>query len=248
MNVFRPRALAALFAAATLISCGDGIAPVPEPELEQALDQLSDAEALASPGVTMMGGISSGPATGGAAACLFNSSNKRFECPQVTLNGLTIARYFQLLDATGAPQSAWGENVVAIRNVSDVSGTPPGGPGAPSVQMTSHDESTLSGLRADTKTLTGTGTSTFTFSGQTPLVMNMTRTTNLTLPPQPGPNSYPTGTISMTMAIQGAPTTPSTMTMTYNGTSTVTMTSTTGSLTQTCTMNLASPQTPPVCS
>jgi hypothetical protein len=245
MNVVRPRALVALFAAATLVSCGESTSPLPEPELDDALEQMTEAQEAAGPAMAMLGGAPVPSADVGL--CPYNSSNQRFVCPQVTLNGITLSRYYQLLDASGAAQSAWGADIVAIRSVTDASGTftsPTPGSG---MQITQHDESTLSGLRAATKTLTGTGTATFTVTatGADPMVVNMTRATNLTLPPEPGPNAYPTGTVAMTSSIQGLATTTN-MTMTFNGTSTVSMTSTTGPITQTCTMNLAT-QAPPVC-
>lgn len=242
------RVLAVLYVGALLASCGESTAPPAlDPELDEALEQMTDAEALAAPGIAMMGGTAP-PVPGDHGLCPYNSGNQRFVCPAFTASGVTINRYYQLLDASGGPQSAWGTNVVGIRNVVDMSGTLSGAGTPPnSMQITSHDESTLSGIRSATRTLTGTGTSTFTvtLTGGSPSVISMTRTTNLTLP-EPGPASYPTGTISMTSSLQGSSVT-NTMTITYNGTSTATLTRNFGGITQTCTLNLATPQTPPLC-
>jgi hypothetical protein len=247
----RSRALVALLSAAAFAGCTESIGPITDPDLDEALDEIAAAEALAAPGVSMMGGTPA-PSPGAPVPCVYNASNKRFECPSVTMNGVTMTRYYQLLDAGGAPQSSMSTSVVAIKNVMDASGTltpPPSIPNAVPVQMTSHDESTLSGLRSETKTMTGTGTSAYTVTppGGVASTSRMTRSTNLTLP-KPAPDVYPTGTITMAMSIDPSTTPVMTMTMTYNGTSIVTMTSTMSGTTRTCTHDLKSPQTPPVCS
>ena len=239
------RLLFATFGVAALVSCGDSTAPTPVPDLDEALDALSGAQGLAAPGIAMMGGMVA-PRSSGPTTCAFNASNSRFECQPVSSGGMTMTRYYQLLDANGAPQPAWNTNVVAIKNVMDRSGTM--SMAAPiTVQMTGHDESTLSGLRSEIRTLTGTGTSSFTTTSATGTsTSNMTQTTNLTLP-TPGPDAYPTGTITMTMTTAGSSSPGVTMTMTYDGTSKVTMTTNIGGLTQTCTLDMNTPQTAPVC-
>ena len=249
MKIDRLRALSVVAGAVLVVSCNETTAPLPEPDLDDALEELAAAEGVNATGTAMMGGISAPPA-GAPAPCVYNSGNQRFECPAITMEGLTMTRYYQLLDASGAAQSAWGTNVVAVKHVMDASGTRTISLNQQQLTttMTSHDESTISGLRSETRTLTGSGTSTFTTtSAQGSNTSNMTRTTNLTLP-RPAPDAYPTGTSTMTMTVPGSSAPVMTMTMTYDGTSVVKMTSTFGTTTRTCTMDLKSPQTQPVCS
>ena len=248
MRSNRFRAVIAACATALIASCNESTAPVIDPELDTALDELAAAEALAGPGLAMAGAMPT-PASSGPVVCPYNSGNKRFECPSITIEGMTMTRYYQLLDAGGAAQPSFNANVVAIRNVMDVTGTRTlTGTTPATMQMTSHEESTLSGLKSETKTLTGNGTSTSTVTfAQGSTSSTMTRTTNLSLP-KPGPDAYPTGTTVMNMTVVGSPSPALTITMTFDGTSKVKMTSTAGgNPLQTCIFDLKTPQTQPVC-
>jgi hypothetical protein len=230
-------------------ACRESTAPDPGAGLEDALVQVASAEVLAAPGVALMGGIAA-PASTGPNACTFSASSRRFECPEHSNGGFTIDRYYELLDASGAPRSEWSTSVVAIRNVADVSANltldtpPPLGP--VSLVLSAHDESTLSGLQSPTQTITGTSTSnTTTTSGLGTRVANSTRSMNLTMPPRGSSSVYPTGTITMTSVANGQPNA-TTVTMTYNGTPIVLMTMQ-GGMTVHCTFDLSTPGVPPVC-
>jgi hypothetical protein len=238
-----------LLGAVVVAGCGDSTSPVMDPALEAALNELTDAQESLAIVIFNMGGHYV-PSAGKLGICPYNSGDKRFVCPDTTVSGITLSRSYQLLDATGAAQSVWGTNVVAIRSVTDAAGTFPDPSPWSSTHMTRRDEYTLSGLGSDTRTLTGTGTSTVNVSdavGSGASITNMTRTTNLTLPPETGPNTYPTGTITAAMTVQRVQLTSSTKTVTFDGTPTATMVTVNGSLTQTCTMNLASPTSALVC-
>lgn len=231
-------------------ACRESTAPDTSASLDDALVQMASADALAGPGVALMGGIAA-PASTGPNACAFIASSRRFECPEHSAGGFTIDRYYELLDASGALLSEWSSAVVAIRNVADVSAsltrdTPPLGP--VSLVLSAHDESTLSGLQSPTQVLTGTSTSnTTTTSSLGTQVVNSTRTMNLALPPRGSSSLYPTGTITMNSVVNGHPGA-TTMTMTYNGTSIVTMAmATPGGMTVRCTLDLSRPGVPPVC-
>jgi hypothetical protein len=214
--------------------------------LEDALVRVTTGDALIPP-IAGIGPVTVG-ATGGPPACTYSATSQRFDCADVERNGITLRRYYVLLDATGAPQSEWGVNVVAIRNVVDITGRLSALPGPLSgtIDYVGHDESTLGALRSETQTLTGSGTTAMTYSfGDSSFTSNSTRTTSLTLPRARG--SYPTGTISMTNVI--APGLTTTSIITYNGTSVARITvSHNGGPGMTCTIDLAAPSTPPVCS
>ncbi len=231
-------------------ACRDSTAPDTGASLDDALVQMASADALAGPGVALMGGIAA-PASTGPNACAFSVSSRRFECPEHSNGGFTIDRYYELLDASGAPLSGWSSAVVAIRNVADVSAnltrdTPLLGP--VSLVLSAHDESTLSGLQSPTQVLTGTSTSnTTTSSSLGTQVVNGTRSMNLAMPPRGSSSMYPSGTITMNSVVTGHPGA-TTMTMTYNGTPVVTMSmAMAGGPAITCTLDLSRPGVPPVC-
>jgi hypothetical protein len=91
----------------------------------------------------------------------------------------------------------------------------------------------------------GTANLSLTASGQTFNVTTSHTITNLVLPPEPGPGAYPvSGSITTTAS---APQVNFSATMTFNGTSTVTIVATMNGQSQSCTYNLATPETPAVC-
>lgn len=249
------RAVSLLVACAVLAACGDGTAPKPSiVTVDTLLAEISEAQAFGAAGLGLgVGTVAFGPMP--TRACSYNDSNQRFECSPMTVDGLTASRYYQLLDAAGAPQSAFNRTTTAaIRSVSDMSGTidtPASGPEpASSFTITAHDDQTLGGLLTGTHVLNGTGTSTidFTSGGISFTINSQSTTTNLVLPRRGSRNAYPTSG-SMAFSISS----PSdgidiSLVMTFNGTSTVTMTISSSGVTQTCTFDLAKPSTAPVCS
>ena len=182
-----------------------------------------------------------------------NGSNKRFECPSTTANGVTFTMYYQLLDGSNNAVSSFdAKTVAAIHTVSDVSGTiaSPAGSPTSAITLTGHDDATISGLLTATHTLSSTGTSaeSFTLGGQ-PFNVATSQTTNLQFPKTGLKNQYPTGTMAMDITASGAgmPAGTSHVTMTFNGTSTVTMSFSGGGFTQTCTLDLAKASAVPNC-
>jgi hypothetical protein len=247
-SMFTTRSHLAILATAlfAMWSCGEPTAPADDMTLEDALDRVTAGDALIPP----MVGFGPAPVgvTGGPPDCEYNVTSQRFECADIARNGVTLSRYYVLLDATGAPQSAWSASVVAIRNVVDITGRLPLPPGllSATVDYVGHDESTLSGLRSETQTLTGSGTTAITYAfADSSITSNSTRTTNLSLPR--GPGGYPTGTISTSQTIAPGLTTESIIT--YNGTSVATIRVThNGRESMTCTFDMAARSIPPVCS
>lgn len=238
--------VAALLAAA---ACRDSTGPGEAGSLEDALEQVTKTgETLALPGVTMMGGMPAPIVSGAATPCAYNAATRSFDCPTVDVSDVSVTRSYQLLDASGTPQAAWGPAVVAIRNTSDMEGTLSPVAGM-TLQVTSHDESTLSGLQSNTQALTGTSTSTMIMtSGGETLTSHVTRSTNLTFTRSSAAMSYPSGTITMATTTEGTYASSHSMTMTFDGTSRVRMAmSLGGGITITCTYDMATPGAAPAC-
>lgn len=267
-----PNRLAALIVSAVLTSaCSDGTTePVEQSaELTQLLSQVS---APAAPtGLEASLGLAA-PALS-PANCSYATASQSFACPSQTFNGITVARSFQLLTASGTPQSSFTADVVSIRVTTDLSGTvppppaPPVVPNAPPITLGSttiarHEVLTLTGLAAgQQRRLNGTANSTM---ASTMTVAGITTSVNSTgvdtlsnivvpaTPPTAGPAFPLSGTAIHveTVSIGGiAPfSSTSRMVTTFNGTSTVTFTLTSAGITRTCTVNLAAAPPAPVCS
>lgn len=262
-TIRRSAPLAAALALAA--GCSDSTAPVSPTPLPELLGQLNAPAAPA--------GVLTDPATLAGtivpASCTWAAASQSFACAPQAFGGVTATRSYQLLDAAGAPQPAYGAAVVAIRLTTDVSGTvtPPAIPGAPQLSagpatITRHEVMTIRGLAANSqRTLDGTASTSlrasFT-SGSTTVPVTITgadTVSGLTLAATPGRNGqprYPLGgkTIHVEqLAIGGsAPLNTSVRAvMTFNGTGTATMSLTTGLTTRVCTVNLAEPGRLPSC-
>lgn len=252
------RVLWLVVAAASLAACGDGTAPArPDATVDSLLADVSAIDSYSAMGTTMLG-VPPVPTTRTAsAACVFVAASQSFECPPVTSGGMTAKRTYQLLDATGKPQSAFDQaTTAAIRTIMDLSGTmvPREGTTPPfTVTIASHSDQTLSGLLTSTRTVNGTGnsTATITSQGTTFTVTSTQKTESLVLPARGSASPYPSSgkiTVATTMpGLLGTGTRTSTMVMTYNGTSTMTMTMTTDGRTITCLIDMSKPGTPPTC-
>lgn len=255
----------AVFAAFALAACGgdsDPIAPqypevpqgpeVPGPggpsvSLDEVLDQLGDVSMYAAAG---MAGLGVTPAAGlpaaSTTACPYDAAAKYFICPTQSQNGITVGVRYQLLNAGGAPLAQLDASLASLRYVVDVDGAIDLG-GGNVLAIDSHDEQLLTGLQTATRVVNGTGATDLsaTASGQN-LSVTVTRAINsLVLPSEPGPNAYPTsGSITTSATAEGIA---FTSTMTFDGTSMVTIVNTVNGTPQTCTFDLASPETPPAC-
>jgi len=217
--------------------------------LDEVLSQLNTVGMYATAGLAPIGVT---PGFGASAptttACPYDAASQYFVCPAYTANGITLAARYQLLTAGGTPMPAFDPATVSsIRYMVDVNGALDTGDGT-IINIASHDEQTVSGLQTTTRTVNGSGTTdlSMTIEGQTVAIATTRAISNLVLPAQPGPNAYPaSGSITTTATAEGVS---FTSTMTFNGTSTVTIVSTLDGQTQTCTFNLATPETPAVCS
>ncbi len=228
------------------VSCSESTAPTLEADVEEALEQLASIDELTGGATTLLGGVTL-PRHAAPGVCPFNPGTQRFVCPSATAQGITMSRYYQLLDATGAPQPGFNANVTAIHSVHERDGTITGNAGglAFTIVIDDEDDLTLSGLQSTTRTLTGTSTTLWTQT--TPhetVTYTGTRATELIFPASGG---YPTGTIT-TQVTSSTSSGLSTATITYNGTSVVTLTAALGAQTVNCTMNLATPSAPANCS
>lgn len=217
--------------------------------LDEVLNQLNTVGSYAGAGLVGLG-VAPAPDASmpSATACPYDATTTYFVCPTQTADGLTINTRYQLLTSGGVPMAAFNSATVSsLRYVVDVEGAIDVGDGT-SISIDSHDEQTLSGLQTTTRVVNGTGTTdlSMTADGQTFAVATTRAINNLVLPYEPGPNAYPaSGSITTTATADQVS---FTSTITFHGTSTVTIVSTLNGSTQSCTFNLATPETPPVCS
>ena len=252
------RAASLVAACAVLAACGDGTAPKLSPvTVDTLLAELGETQALGTPGLIFAGPTALGALPTSASACPYNSSNQRFVCAPLIMGGLTTNRYYQLLDAQGAPQGEFNRaSTEAFRTVADVEGSididiPTDGftlASAITLTVASHEDQTLSGLLSGTHTLNGSGNSTLTFvGGGLPGGFTSSWTTSdLVLRKRGIRSKYPqSGSIAVNTSFDGDVT--SIVTMTFNGTSIMTMTIESGGITTTCTVNLANPEAFPSC-
>jgi hypothetical protein len=246
-------------ACAILAACGDSTSPKVVPvTVDSLLADIGEASELGATGLELAGAgaFGSSAAMPSADQCPYNSTTQRFVCPAMSVNGLTINRFFQLLNAADQPQSAFAPaTTAAIRTVTDVSGTVTStfGGVTTTTELSSHEDHTLSGLLGAKYTLNGNGTTAATTNagGMTFDVNSVQKITNLVMPKHGSENRYPeSGSIAMDVTISGlvgdAEHTVN-ITLTFNGTSTVTMTLKAGGVTQTCTFDMSSPTSPASC-
>jgi len=102
----------------------------------------------------------------GPSGCAFASDSQQFVCPGGTLDGVTLTRSYQLFDASGAPQPAYGASTAAWR-VSAHASTGPLAPtvgaaslpthyGPAGVALNAQMTMRVGGLRTATDTIDGT--------------------------------------------------------------------------------------------
>ena len=216
-------------------SCGDSTDPTPV-ELSLA-SVLADASMGTHASSAASSVATSAPvASFSASGCPYVAATQRFVCPVITANNLTVNVYYQLLDASGGTQAAFGPTTTAsLRVVRDVAGTTT--LNGVSAAITEHHESVLSGLQTQTRVLNGTGTGSAVTSLAT---IGMTQTiTNVTFPPRSSVTRYPTsGTIAT--HVNYPIVTDTDVTITFNGTALASVVIT-GTGAATCTLNLANP-------
>lgn len=247
-----------------LAACSDGgVEPVEtRAELSQLLAQATASGAPA-------GLITGLPLLGAPAGCAYAAATQSFACPPQSVAGVAVTRSYQLLDASGTPQSAYSATTVSVRVSTSFSGTltPPAVPGLPNgatfapATIERHETVTLTGLGASSqRTLNGTSTSTvtttLTFQGDsfTMQLAGADTISNLVLPANPGTQAQPNFPVSGSVINNQSVTTgtaPLSVTQrmrivtTFNGTSTVAIAMTVNGQTTTCNVNLLTG--PPVC-
>jgi hypothetical protein len=255
MSRTRVLGFATVLASALAIgACGDSTAPKLAPmTIDSVLVEFAETQALGASGLIIAGNFG-GFASVPTSACPYDAATQRFVCAPVTIDGFTTTRYYQLLDASGNPQSAFNRATTsAFRTVSDVDGSLTEtvddeelGPVSVSMTITGHDDQTLGGFLVGTHVLNGTSSSNLTFDidGEALSLALVSDTKALVLPAR-GSGKYPvSGSIETQVTSQGVGTT---ITMTFNGTSTVLMTITSGGVTTSCNVDLEDPESFAAC-
>jgi hypothetical protein len=246
-RLFHPVALVAV--AAFAIGCSDSTGPsdVQSADLSQVLAELQPSSL-----VPLNSAISVAPvASIGApvpSTCSYEGASKSFVCPDVSISDIKVSRSFTLLDASGAPQSAFDRTTTAAaRMQTSFSGTI--ATTDASVVLDQQQDITLSGLLTGVHTLNGTSLGHLTGNvgtGATAVRIATTISTtitNLVLPRSSSGSQWPqSGTVAATItdAASGSPTT-ATITITFNGTSKVLVRVTADGVTLTSTVDLANP-------
>lgn len=239
MLTIRPSRIAAVVALGLLAACSadSALAPSSSFDLSAALGELSPSSV---PGASSTIAMNSVPATSAItpSSCAYASGTQSFTCPSVTVNGVTIARSFTLLDASGASQSAFDKATTAAVRVNSIVSGAVTGTGA---TIADTSAMTLSGLLTGTHTLDGVDHAHLNVTSSTGTVATNITTTisGLVLPAQKG--GYPaSGTITTTTASASSPATSfNTIRLSFNGTSKVAVTMTTSVTTRSCTLDLA---------
>ena len=240
--------------AAALGGCSDNPAGPSSPNVpnvaellgEMSSSTLSSAAAIAVPlGADLNISVNPGK-------CQYSSASRFFECPAVTMNGLTFTRSFRLIDDAGNSQSMADTHTVALETKTAVDGTVSTSTVAATLNYTLHGtaDQTLSGVQTSTHTLNGTSATSINGTMQIdadvfPIAQTVHETTaNLVLPNATAGQRWPqSGTITIETSLgTNASSGGSTTQITFNGTSVVTITSTTTSgVTITCHIDLANP-------
>lgn len=251
MSRIRVLGFASVLAGALAIgACGDSTAPKLSPmTIDSVLVEFAETQALGASGLIITGNLGSFAAIP-TSQCPYNATNQRFVCDPVTVDGFTTTRYYQLLDASGAAQSAFDRaTTAAFRTVANVAGSITEviddeelGPVSFTLSITGNDDQTLSGFLTGTHVLNGTSNSNMSIAIDTEVfaVAVSSETKNLVLPRRGSADKYPkSGSIVMNVTAEGQVTT---ITMTFNGTSRVLMTIVSDGLTTTCTIDLEDPE------
>lgn len=248
--------------AAAFVGCSDNSTGPTSPSVpdvsallsEMSSSTLSGAATIASP----MLGAALNSSSPDPSTCQYSSASGFFQCPAVTINGLTFTQSFRLIDDAGNSQSSPNSHTSAFETKTTVDGTvsmtSASGPGGISANsnFTLHGNSdqTLSGIQTGTHTLNGTTVTSMSGSMQLrtgivlPIDQTVKETTaSLVLPKINAGQHWPQ---SGTITIETMPTTnlsgdTSKTVITFNGTSVVTIATTTLGVTITCHVDLTNP-------
>jgi hypothetical protein len=248
------RAGSLVLACTIVAACGDSTGPQ-DLSVDEVLADVSVGQSFAARGIQVAGvaGVPE-PAAMRHDACAFNTGSMSFVCPSTTVNGVTFSRSFQLLDASGAPQSEYQPGTTAaVRTVSDVTGqiTSTTNGITTTIDLTSHEDATLSGLLTGNHVinLSGTGNAAISGGGLNHNIATTQNVTNLALPRHGSGDKYPKSGTVATSAVITAPgfTNTTTVAITFDGSSEATLVLTTLGVTRTCKIDLSQKHSAPVC-
>lgn len=257
MSIRSVRVFSLALAGFAVAACGDSVSPDRQPvSLDEALTAASSSQSYMASALEYGGaGIGTLPQARDHSNCSYASATKSFVCAPVTINGITINRTFQLLDASNNPQSEFSSSTTAaVRKVTDVSGTITRTQGTTThtVTFVAHDDVTLSGLLTGVHTLNSTGNSNAQVTGGLvpASVVSNHKVTDLVLPKRGGDTHYPqSGTIEGNMTTTVAGTSfPSSVKMLFDGSPIMQLQLTFGNVSRSCTVDLSKHQAQPVCS
>jgi hypothetical protein len=236
----RSRSYLAIVALAVVSgACGSDSATGPSTEVRADLGQAFNEVGLPSISGAIEGIVGLIVPPGSSAGCTYTASSQSFVCPARTESGISLAFSYALLDASGAPQSAFGATTTnSLRTISVITGTLTDL--GDSFSIDGRQDMTLSGLLSTKHTLNGTSNIKLSFSssGTQPLAVT-TKVTIANLVVPSGSSTYPVSGTILAEVTEGVTGTDKAL-MTFNGTSSVTLlfTYSDGTL-QHCTMNLA---------
>lgn len=243
--VTRLHILPIVVGSAALFACGRGTGPdASSKSVDPLLAELNSVQAIGGMGMTIGGQLTPTASPQNSSACAYNLASSSFVCPSRTIGGLTFVSAYQLLDASGRPQSGFSATTTAaIRTMAEMSGTlgPVAGTST-GITVASRAEQMLTGLLTGTHTVNGSAnsTSTMTFAERTFTTTSRQTTINLVLASRGSASHWPqSGSIATETESEGGYL--SRTRLTFNGTSIVTLELTIGGQTRTCTVDLQNP-------
>ena len=235
---------ALLLVGAFAIGCSSDSSVAPSSSRPANLDAALKEFSFSSLSALVPGSVSTtaSPATS-SSGCTYSTATQSFVCTTTSGSSVTATQSFTLFDASGTPQSKWGDNIAAIRMKASASGTSNDASGVKSFEA--QTDFTLGGLINGVHTLDGTATSrTVSGTGSNQQVVTASTTfTGLVLPNvSEGANAFPkAGTIAASaVTTSNGSTVNASVLMTFNGTSNVPIVVTVNGITVRCTVNLAS--------
>ena len=233
---------ALLLVGAFAIGCSSDSSISPSSSRPANLDAALKEFSFSSLSALVPGSTSASPATS-SSGCTYSAVTQSFVCTATSGSSVTATQSFTLFDASGAPQSKWGDNIAAIRMKASASGTSNDASGVKSFEAAT--DLTLSGLITGVHALDGSATSrTVSGTGSNQQVVTTSATfAGLVLPnASEGINAFPkAGTITASaVTTSNGSTVNASVQMTFNGTSSVPMVVTVNGITVRCTVNLAS--------
>jgi hypothetical protein len=145
-------------------ACSDSAPTAPaHPTFDEALAQLSSGLRAASPGIDLAGGFSEAPPRVPASLCA-PADDGDIECDDTPIDGINVSRHIFLYDLTGNTLPAWSDEVFAVRQLVELSGTRVIRIGDSTVtfELLAKDDHTLKGFGTPILRLVGSADATLT--------------------------------------------------------------------------------------